>query len=81
MAREAEKVLEDALRLPPQARAAVASHLIDSLDEGVDENAEAEWSAEIARRLNELDSGSVQTIPWEQARRRIHERLDARPRR
>lgn len=81
MSREAEKVLEDALRLPPQARAAVASQVIESLDEGVNEDAEAEWSAEIARRLKELDSGSVRTIPWEQARRRIHEPVDARPRR
>ena len=71
MTREAEEILRDALRLSPESRAAVAGRLIESLEAEVDENAEAEWSVEIARRLSELDSGSVQTIPWEEARRQI----------
>ena len=68
---EAEKLLEDALRLPPQARAALAAQLIESLDEDVDENAEAAWSAEIARRVEELESGRIKAVPWSEARRQI----------
>ncbi|MBI3015508.1 MAG: addiction module protein [Candidatus Tectomicrobia bacterium] len=49
---EAEKLLADALRLPPQARAALAARLIEGLDTEVDEDAEAAWCAEIARRLD-----------------------------
>jgi putative addiction module component (TIGR02574 family) len=79
--REAEEILRDALRLPPESRAAVAGHLIESLEAAVDENAEAEWSVEIARRLSELDSGSVRTIPWEEARRQLLGPLDAATRR
>ena len=45
--------------------------LIDSLDDEVDEDAEQAWSVEIARRLDELNSGSATTVPWSQARRRI----------
>jgi putative addiction module component (TIGR02574 family) len=81
MGREADKVLEDALQLPPEARAAVAGRLIESLDGDVDENAEAAWSAEISRRLAELDSGSVKTIAWEKARRLILGSADVIPRR
>jgi putative addiction module component (TIGR02574 family) len=79
--RSAEEILRDALRLSPESRAAVAGRLIESLEAEVDENAEAEWSVEIARRLSELDSGSVQTIPWEEARRQILGSVDAAPRR
>ena len=66
-----KRILKEALRLPPEARAALAGHLIESLDDSVDEDAEAEWGKEIARRIDELDSGTVKTIPWSVARRQI----------
>jgi putative addiction module component (TIGR02574 family) len=81
MSREADKILEDALRLPQEARAAVAGRLIESLDGDVDEDSEATWSAEIARRLSEIDSGAVRTVPWEEARRLILGSADAATRR
>jgi putative addiction module component (TIGR02574 family) len=81
MSREADKILEDALHLPAEARAAVAGRLIESLDGDTDENAEAVWSAEISRRLGELDSGAVKTVPWEEARRLILGSVDAATRR
>ena len=67
----AARLLEEALRLPPEARAAIAGRLMESLDLNVDEGAEAAWAQEIARRLEEVDSGKVATIPWAEARRRI----------
>jgi putative addiction module component (TIGR02574 family) len=66
-----KKVVEEALRLPAAARAALAGHLIESLDGSVDEYAEAAWSKEIARRIDELDKGTVKTVPWSVARRQI----------
>ena len=81
MSREADEILEDALHLPPEARAAVAGRLIESLDGEIDENAEVAWSAEISRRLAQLDSGTVKTIPWEEARRLILDSTDAAARR
>jgi putative addiction module component (TIGR02574 family) len=71
MRNDASKILEDALKLPPEARAALAGSLIESLDEAVDENAEAAWADEIARRVEDLDSGKAKTIPWSKARRLI----------
>ena len=71
MSPEAEKLLKDALRLPPQARAALAGQLLESIEKEVDEDAEAAWSVEIARRIEELESGKVKTVPWSEARRRI----------
>jgi putative addiction module component (TIGR02574 family) len=69
MTDELKSLLQRALRLPPEARAALAGSLLDSLDQEVDDDAEAAWSSEIARRVSELDSGKVQTIPWSEVRR------------
>jgi hypothetical protein len=38
--------------------------LLDSLDADVDEDAEAAWAIEVNRRVAELDSGALNTIPW-----------------
>jgi putative addiction module component (TIGR02574 family) len=46
--------------------------LIESLDEGaLDERAEELWSAEIARRIADIDAGRVQLVPWSDVRRRL----------
>ena len=74
MDRDVKEILEDALKLPPEGRAALAGSLIESLDEEIDEDAEAAWDAEIARRLQELDSGKVKPIPWAEVRRRLVKR-------
>lgn len=66
------KLIEAALKLPPEARGALANRLIESLHgDSFDPDAEAAWEAEISRRLAELDSGAVQTIPWSEARQQI----------
>ncbi len=52
-------------------RAALAGTLIESLDQTIDEGAEALWAEEIERRQRELDQGQIRTIPWSQARRAI----------
>ena len=71
MSSDASKLLEEALKLPLEARAALAGSLLDSLDETVDENVEEAWALEIARRLEEVQSGKVRAVPWAEARRRI----------
>ena len=71
MSSEATKLLEAALKLPPEVRAAMASSLLDSLDTTVDPDAEAQWEQEIARRLKNLDSSHTRLIAWSDARRKI----------
>jgi putative addiction module component (TIGR02574 family) len=66
-----QELLNDAMRLPDEQHAALATALIESLDDGVDEDAEAAWSVEIARRLREVESGHVKAIHWPQARKMI----------
>lgn len=71
MSREVGDILKDALALPPEARAALADSLLDSLDSEVDEATEAVWRSEIVRRANELDSGTALPIPWTEVRSRL----------
>lgn len=65
------RILEQALRLPPEARAALAGFLLDSLDSPLDPAAEVAWEAEIAARLRAVESSAVKMIPWSEARRAI----------
>jgi len=78
MEREVSEILEKALTLPTEARAALANSLLDSLDESVDLTTEEEWNEEIARRLQEIDSGKVKPVPWQEARRQILTVLNGR---
>jgi len=71
MKRDAAEILKEALALPTEARAALAGSLLDSLDTDVDEDAEPTWASEVNRRVAELDSGAVKTVPWVEVRRRL----------
>ena len=71
MKRDAAEILKEALALPTEARAALAGSLLDSLDKGVDEDAEASWEIEVNRRVAELDSGAANTVSWAEVRRRL----------
>jgi putative addiction module component (TIGR02574 family) len=76
MTQDANELLKRALELRADDRAELAGSLIESLDVSVDPDAEAAWKTEIARRIQDLDSGAAKTIPWEEVRRRISARLN-----
>ena len=75
MTSKTKKLLDEALRLRPGEREALAGQLFDSLEPD-DPNAEATWQAEIERRIAELDQGKVKPIPWAEARRLIFGDVD-----
>ena len=74
MARSARELFEEAMRLDPKERATLMRLLVDSLDAESEEGAEAAWRAEVERRIEELDSGQVQAVPWEELRARLYQR-------
>jgi putative addiction module component (TIGR02574 family) len=71
MTPKAQQVLRQALRLPPRARADIASTLLHSLDDNDDPDAAEAWAAEIDRRVKDVESGKVRLIAWTQARRSL----------
>jgi putative addiction module component (TIGR02574 family) len=74
MTRQALELLQKALSLSDEERAALAGSLLESLDVTVDEGVEKAWDQEIARRIADLDSGRAKTVPWEEIRARISQR-------
>jgi len=71
MSPTAEQLLKQVLTLGEKDRASVAGALIESLDGAADRDAEEAWDGEIRRRIEELDSGAVQTVPWTEVRARL----------
>ena len=74
MAKSARELFEEAMRLDPKERATLMRLLVDNLDAESEEGAEEAWRAEIERRIEELDSGQVQAVPWEELRARLYQR-------
>jgi hypothetical protein len=66
-------LLAEALALPADTCADIAAQLVDSLDDAVDDDAEAAWSAAIARRIRDIGEGTTELVPWTEARRRLAE--------
>jgi putative addiction module component (TIGR02574 family) len=71
MPKNATDVLADALRLEPDARAEVAAELLASLDGPAEPDAEAAWDAEIKRRIEAIEAGTIRLEPWAEVKRRI----------
>jgi putative addiction module component (TIGR02574 family) len=67
-------LLEDALKLPSDERLAFATELLHSVEDRDGEWSQA-WAGEIARRIQEVDEGSVKTIPWTDVRAEVKARL------
>lgn len=75
---EVGELLKHALTLPERERAELAASLIDSLDPTVDADSEQAWQKEIVRRLEEVESGKVKMVPWDEVRRKGRALLDGR---
>lgn len=69
---------KEAAELSERDRADLAGLLIESLEGDPDLDVEAAWVAEIQKRVEELDAGTAKTIPWEEVRQRLLDRLNAR---
>ena len=65
-----EKVVSEALELPPSVRAFVAKKLIESLDIQEAPRLSAKWKTGLRRRCTEVDQGAVSlhTAPRYRAR-------------
>lgn len=70
-----EQILEGALKLPPDARVLLADKLVESLDPADEEAIRKAWSEEAHRRLEEIESGRVETIPGDEALARVRRAL------
>jgi putative addiction module component (TIGR02574 family) len=71
---QVSELLEKALALSTQQRGLLIDRLIASLDdEPAEQGVEAAWDEEIKRRVDDIRSGRVKTIPGEQVLKELAE--------
>lgn len=75
MASETRKIEEQAQELSAKDRARLALKLIESLDQGVDEDADELWLDEAERRLADYDAGRTEARPADEVFDEIEKNL------
>ena len=68
-----KQLYDRAMRLNDEERAELVGMLLESLEVESDDGVEAAWLREIERRIAELDSGAVKSVPWAEVRSRVFE--------
>ena len=71
MSENAEKILQEALNLPPQDRAEVLERLLATLQEPPDPELDSLWAAEAEDRLSAYDRGELHSVSAEDVFARI----------
>lgn len=71
MSETTDELLRRALSLGEKDRALLAGALVESLHGEADKGVEGAWEAEVQRRVAELESGAVESIPWSKVRERL----------
>ena len=74
MSENFDEILSAALLLSPGARAMLAGHLLESLDDENQKRIDAIWGEEAERRMQEIRDGKVETIDGEQVMRELRAR-------
>lgn len=67
----AADLLERVLSLDERDRATLAGALVESLEPPAEPAVEQAWDIEIRRRVEELESGAVEGVPWSEVRERL----------
>lgn len=70
----AKKILDEALALPDDERAALMEALSDSFEPEPVELS-PEWKVEIESRIAQIERGEVETVPWDEVEAKIRRTL------
>ncbi len=76
MSTHVTELFKQASILSEEERATLAGLLIESLESESDPDVEEAWRVEIERRVAELDSGTVETVPWEVVKAKLLRRIE-----
>ena len=70
-----DKLLQEALSLPSHLRSALIDKLIESLNVPIDKEIDDLWSIEAEKRVDEVNSSKIKSIPGEKVIKDIHDRF------
>ncbi len=74
-----EQLYQSALTLSESDRIELAHMLLASIDQATRDEIEAAWADEIKDRLDEIDRGEVEMIPWETVKEEFWKRAGIGP--
>ena len=66
-----DRVVEEALSLPADARLGLVEKLLTSLNLPIDEEIDRLWSEEAERRVTQVEAGEAKLVPGEEVFSRI----------
>lgn len=69
-----EEIETAALALPPEARAMLAEHLLESLSAEEQQRIDDMWAEEAERRDKEIEDGIVAAVPGDEVMNRLRAR-------
>ena len=75
MGKSVAEIYDEASELDESDRAQLAGLLLESIEPEADRDVEQAWAAEIDKRVKSVDNGTASRIPWEEVKRRTHEKL------
>ncbi len=74
MSETTEKLKLELSQLSTQERAEIASFLINSLDEDIDNDVEVAWDTELSKRLEDIHCGTAMSEPSNQVFSELREK-------
>ena len=74
MSTVSDKVLDEALALPADARLGLVERLLVSLNLPIQPEVERQWAEEAELRVGQIDRGEVKLIPGEEVFARIRQK-------
>jgi putative addiction module component (TIGR02574 family) len=75
----AEKVFDDALSLPSDARVMLVERLLKSLNLPTQAEIDSLWAEEAERRVSQIDRGDVKLIPGDEVFAKIRQKYQRCP--
>ena len=70
-----DKLLAEAMTLPPEERAALATRLIESLDGPPESRTDDQWLDEIVRRAQDVENAPEKFVDWDIVRAQLDQRF------
>ncbi len=76
----ADRILDEALLLPQDARAEMARRLLISLEtDSTEDGAESEFVSEVLRRRDSIRCGTALASDWDETLQRVRQALNSTP--
>jgi putative addiction module component (TIGR02574 family) len=75
---DVDTLAREAARLSANDQHALLDRIVDALTSTAERHVAEAWDEEIARRVEDLDSGRATPVPWTEVKQRLHARRASR---